>query len=447
MPRIDAQRSSHVPSASVSTREKEAAASSEAPSPKKPALPSDSVAIKHGRGGFFHGLSDLVHKAKNALENGGERLAEGISNMEHAVTKELEGGVEHLKQAANAIEEGGPFAQVISKVGMGVVYADFKTRVIEDDPSDVNHASPQENRSASEALKANAPAEKAALAHLSPKDRASYEAIAKTVQAHPPAARALQAMLIDGRLPGDKDMQGKVTLLGQLHALATNPLASGVDRGELVNAVVREVENPVRINQKQMNTCGATTAQILLTRKSPAEYVRVIGGLASPEGTVKAAGGTTLWRAADWQSTNDGDRSVSSRLLQPPLMQLGQTFPGEIYHNAKDIGTVGPFTDSISEGLLGVGAARIFSKLLGSPYENHTFLRGTRTENWDRVKDALADGKGPIPVDMTWGDAGHFVQIDRIAAGQVHYTNPWGQRERMSEAEFIAHLCEAQIPK
>jgi hypothetical protein len=445
--RIDSQRSTAVPSTGLNPRGKEGGAPSEDLPAKKPALALDSVAIKHEKGGLFHSLSDLVHKAKEALEEGGERLVNGVSTIGHAVQDEIEGGIEQIKQVAQAFEEGGSFAQVITKAGLGVQYGDFKTRVVEDNPSDVNRTSAEESRAAAAALKANSAAEQAALSKLGSNERKSYEAIAKTLGDSPTAALALQTMLLDGRLPGHKDLEGKATLLEQLKGLATQPLAKGVDRGQLMNDVVREVENPVRIDQQDVNTCGATTGQILLVRKSPAEYVRLISGLASPEGSVKAAGGATLRRAEDWQADNDGNRSVSSRLIQPPLMQIGQTFPGEKYHNTTDIGTVGPFTDPFSQGLLGFGGARIFSQLTGVHYEDHTFFRGTRTENWERVHKALDQGKGPIPVCISWDDGGHFVQIDRIKDGQVHYTNPWGQRERMSEAEFVAHMFEAQIPR
>ena len=38
----------------------------------------------------------------------------------------------------------------------------------------------------------------------------------------------------------------------------------------------------------------------------------------------------------------------------------------------------------------------------------------------------LNDGKGPVVISMTWGTAGHAVEITDVRDGKVFYRNPWG---------------------
>lgn len=330
---------------------------------------------------------------------------------------------------------------------MGVKMTSIKDkRNVYDNPSDVNDPQPGEQATALQQIKADKAKEEAALAKLSAADRKRYEALATQVENRPMSRRALQQMLLDGRLPGEKPLKGEGTLLSQLEGLLTQPLAKGIDRGQLLGEVISEVENPVRINQHSVGTCGATTAQILLVRKNPAEYVRLVSGLATPKGEVTMAGGGLLNRHSDWDDNGDGGRSISSRLIQPPLMDEAEPLPGDNYDNSEDRNNWGPIP--LWSGLGGGGEAEILSKLLNKPYDNKTFFHWNRDARWSEVKQLLADQKGPVPVALAWGDngSGHFVQIDKIEDGKVHYTNPWGSREWIPEADFKAHVTMAQVP-
>ncbi|HEY9724413.1 MAG TPA: hypothetical protein V6D47_20590 [Oscillatoriaceae cyanobacterium] len=329
----------------------------------------------------------------------------------------------------------------------------FKTRKVTDDPSDVNNPTSDDIAQAQQQTRSNQAAEKAAIAKLPADQQKEYNAVLGQVQNDPMARRALQKMLLDGRLPGSKDLKGQGTVLDQLNNLTSAPLAKGIDRASLVSQVTSEVENPVRIDQQQKGTCGPTTAQILLARKNPAEYVRIINGLASPGGSVQLAGGDTVSRNSDWNDDNDGGRSISSRLFEPALMQDGETLlgfhiPFMHYNNQTDKNQEGPL--GLSGGLMNGGEAHIVSQLLGKNYDSSTYYFFNRDGKWNDLKSALSAGKGPIPVSLEWNDGdgpgGHFVQIDKIQSGTVYYTNPWGQRETMSENEFKSHITGQAIP-
>lgn len=347
------------------------------------------------------------------------------------------------------------FSHGVQFLVYGVSYAPFKTRKVTSDPSDANHPSYQDITDAEQQTQASAAAEAAAVAKLSPADQKKYAQLialtgptAYSPQGWPVARHALQQMLLSGQLTGQKDLASGNRLLDDLSTLATEPLAKGVDRGDLLSETAIEVQDPSCIDQQAKGTCVATTASILLARLHPAEYVRLVAGLATPEGKVEMAGGDTLSRVSDWANQNDGDRTTSQRLLIPALMNDGE-LPLTSYDNSTDKTKLAFL--SLPGGLMGGGAAHINSQLEGRPYQNHDFFIFDRGYEWNKVKQALAQGKGPIPVGVIWSDSdgnvgGHELQIDKIANGTVYYVNPWGDDETMSESEFEKHIDSAQIP-
>ena len=347
------------------------------------------------------------------------------------------------------------FSHGLQGLVFGVSFKPFQTRTITNDPGDANHPDSEDLQQAQQDTAANAAAEAAAVAKLSPGDQKKYAALvvltgptAANPTGFPLARRAVQQMLLAGTLIGQQDLAGGNRLLDNLSTLATEPLAKGIDRATIVSQTAIEVQNPARIDQQAKGTCVATTAGILLARLHPAEYVRLIAGLATPAGQVKMAGGDTLTRVSDWNNDNDGDRTTSQRLLAPALMNDGQ-FPLFHYDNSTDRDKIGPIP--VGGGLMASGSAHINSELEGHPYDAHTVFFFDRNSDWNAVKEALAEGKGPIPVGVMWSDSdgnvgGHELQIDKVANGTVSYLNPWGQYETMSEAEFEKHLTDAEIP-
>lgn len=349
-------------------------------------------------------------------------------------------------QAWSAVKQGPAEAQ---KLVFGADTAAFKTRQVYDDPSDASAPSPDELGQASSEVKTHQAAETAALAKLAPEKRRRYEAVQALTTDNALARRALQKMLLDGRLTSQA-LVGSDTMLGALEHLGEGPLAPGVDRRQVVQQVLAEAENPVRINQMGKLTCGATTATILTARKNPAEYVRLIACLASPEGKVTLKGGATIQRRPDWQADNDGGRAVTARLLQPALMNLAEPLPGDSYDNERDYDRWGPVPLPFSGGLLASSQAKLDRELTGDGYDARTVFSWDRDARWNDVKSALAKGGASVPVGVKWnvgdGTFGHFVQVDKVEHGKVYITNPWGQRESFSEAEFKAHLTDIELP-
>ena len=388
------------------------------------------VAAKAEPKGFWGGLWDGVTSTAGTVWTGIKNLAgkawDGIKWASDKI-----GLTKGLKWLLPKLGEGFTwFQHKLQWALYGVSFDQFKSRKIEDDPGDVNSPDFAEVTKAKKEIPARAEAEKAALAKLGEDDRKKYEKLTDLTKGRPLSRWALQSMLLDGRIPGPKDLKGEGTLLDQLNKIATQDLAGGIKREDLLGDVVAEVENPVRINQQGKGTCVAATAQIM-------------SGLASRAGVANCAGGEDLRRESDWADESDYGRSVSSRLIQPALMEMGMFVLD--YDNTKDKHKLGPIP--LAGGLMGGGSAHINEQLQGADYSSHMFFHWNRDSQWNNAKKALGEGKGPLPVGITWEDlGGHQLQIDKIENGKVFYTNPWGQRESMDEAEFKSHVTNVEIP-
>ena len=372
-------------------------------------------------------------------------------------------------QTVRATESENPLAKALQAVRKGLRWvingpavSEFKTRKVYDDP-DTRWANATELRSAVANLKAKQGEEQAALTKLGARAD-GYRQMAEICKGDPIAGEALQRMLLDGRLTAGKDLAGKGDLFAHLARVATQPLAQGLDRKELLTSLIEEVDNPVKISQEGKGTCVATSATIVMTRKNAAEYARLVADLARPEGTTTTVSGASLQRHADWANDNDYGRTPSLRLLQPALMDLGNGFMR--YNNDKDVHTLsnGSLWDKIKDGwqsfrdmlsripimpggLSGRGANKVLEALTGEDYAMiYMVTRLNRGSAFRRVEEASRAGK-PVPVGLEWEGGGHKVVLDKIEGGMAYITNPWGQRETMGLAEFKSNLMDANIPR
>lgn len=351
----------------------------------------------------------------------------------------------------------GKVRAVIIKVVLGAETGAFKSREELVDP-DPRWADPGEMKLAKEALAAKKGQEEAAIAALGAARAEQYRKLATLCDGDVPARAALMAMLLDGRM-AKQDLKGQGDLLTHLDRVASQPLASGVDRKELLTNLIEECENPTKLQQEGKGTCVATSMTIILTRKSPAEYARLVADLASPAGKATTVTGKALERDPDWANENDYGRTPSLRLLQPALMELGNGW--RRYDNAKDVHRafeVGPeetgFLASVKRFLgklpLGggqgsFGATKIVENITGDDYSTIAIVGWpNRGSAWSRVKESLAQGHA-VPVGLMWEGGGHEIVLDKVEGGWAYYSNPWGIQERMKEAEFKQRLNNVSL--
>jgi hypothetical protein len=250
------------------------------------------------------------------------------------------------------------------------------------------------------------------------------------------------------RLTG-RDLQGG-TMLTSLHQLATAPVAAGLDRAALLRSTIAEVENPANIEQRGQGTCAATSVTLRVAERSPAEYARLVAGLASPSASVTLKDGSTVQRNAGSIADTRSGRSQSERMLQDSFMGFAN---GTLkYDVAADTNR--------GEGGGGGGlnlaeVTRLQSSVFGESYRTVTTVgrqvtrdAGLGEQLWRNVRnnfDRLTfrhDPNSPMQVlrqelnagrsaviGMQWGQEGHSahaVVVERIENGRVFFQNPHG---------------------
>ena len=302
------------------------------------------------------------------------------------------------------------------------------------DKVDANDQRPALCEAAAKAVAANGEAEAAALAKLTPDQQAAYERVACQVSADPMAHQALQTLLTEGKLTGGTPSAEGRDLLGELDRMAEAPKAAGVDGDKLLQGFVREAAHPTSVNQKNRGTCVAATMHVKGLMEQPAEMARLVTGVASPEGTVKTAGGATLTRAEGTAAPDDTGRSESARLLHPALMNLG----GQGYSNQ---------TDKFANGGYGVptaGATAIASQVFNRPVVS---TEG-RAQLSFKALAASANAGNSVPVATWIGNSGHEELVTGVSAAGVHVVNTQnGTEETMPQATFLARWRSATYVK
>lgn len=298
---------------------------------------------------------------------------------------------------------------------------------------------------------ANEGMEATLLRTLGPDRQVQYQRVAAMIASDPLSRLALQVLLVEAKLKGKKAHGGQ-DLLETLDRLACSPVAPGLDRPTLVRDLIREIATPTAISQQFHGTCSVTSLQIKMATENPAEYARIVGGLASPEGRVRLASGATLSRLAGTEHGGsitqvhaDGTRATaldprtpSSRLWQAALTQFSYGFSAT-YDNATDRvvrGQATPGSESLSRAM---GALSGQAPEVAHDWKlDHGVVADGREDLIARIQ-AEASPDHPVPVAMLYGEApafGHEVLVDQFKDGQVRFTNPWGMEEHVSVAEF-----------
>lgn len=219
------------------------------------------------------------------------------------------------------------------------------------------------------------------------------------------------------------DREGATTL-DRLGELAWGPRAKeldaeGVTRSELLRSVTTEITRPDQINQGSKGTCTTTSLSYELAKREPAEYVRLVSGLASNAGQVQMANGHIL-KAPEGVYANDTatTRSPSERILQASLMDYGNGFFRD-YDNANDQHQI---------GFLQTGGGLRPSETLS--VRNALFDVDDKVSYGRDLKGALQKapaGVGTVGIKVRTEDTGHAVSFEKFENGRVYYRNPWGE--------------------
>lgn len=233
---------------------------------------------------------------------------------------------------------------------------------------------------------------------------------------------------------------GRGSLLSNLHGIATQApheaLTDETTSDEVLTSVLSEITRPYeKVNQSVYGTCTVTSMQFELARDQPAEYARLIRGLAGSEGRVQMAGGGELTIQQEYYDANvSGDsRSPSEILFQSAAMEYANG--DDDYDASNDQSTNKRFwlvPDETYRGLNGEKQVRIASQLFGREYTN------IAPDSDEEAQEALEllerfDSTGDTPpaiVGVRMGDDDdptfHAMTFDRVEDGKVYFRNPWG---------------------
>ena len=214
---------------------------------------------------------------------------------------------------------------------------------------------------------------------------------------------------------------GGSKLLQNLDSLATEPLAPGIDRKKLVAEAVAGVLDPSTIREGTANTCGAATTETMLAQQNPAEYVRLVAGLASRQGTVTLANGQTLTRNTGWYKAQIP--GAANQLLQTAFM----AYAAGGYNAATDTRADG------QKGLYDNEEAYLQQSVLGKA---DVEVDGNSNATMAKIA-AQANSGTPVSVLVDLNGEGHYVEVKSVKNDQVSYVDPRdGQVHSTSTAEF-----------
>lgn len=293
-----------------------------------------------------------------------------------------------------------------------------------------------------------APKVQAAYAKLPPEPKARFDRVQAALAAHPGAARRVEAMLVDGRMTGNKDLKGGATLLENLEKLATLALAPELapHRAALLAAVVREIHEPGAVVQRDRYSCGGATLQGFIAANNPAEYARLVGGLASPEGKAGLQNGGILKRDAYWLGAMAEGLSYSALLIQPAFAHRGATARFAM----KQVATPIAGLDAVMPGMSPHAVAGVLGEMTGA--ERRPFWRepGAALTAYE-----AASPFRPIPALINYPAADapdevapRWVAVTAVdkAKGTVAYRTQLGREETIGRAEFDRHVYAVVAP-
>jgi hypothetical protein len=272
--------------------------------------------------------------------------------------------------------------------------------------------------------------------------------------------------------------------LAKLPANHPVPLRTGLSPSEILGGCILEVNDPGRLAQENVGTCGATSLQLITVRQNPAEYVRLCTGLIGP-GTVKMRSGETLRRDKSSISQTPGScRTPTERLFQSAVMEFGSPANYKVrVRNKALVGDIqsGSMMDRLPAWL------RIFLWILVIPgliltlwpskaggltaWELDRAAEGLSGKRWEILYASmlgLADLSLPkrastivndllkrhpdgnfandqVVVAMHWGTgffSGHFLKLERIDPEgtpnrKIYFHNPWGSMLEASPGDII----------
>jgi hypothetical protein len=240
---------------------------------------------------------------------------------------------------------------------------------------------------------------------------------------------------IPALLTTDNTKQQK-TLLDHLDSAATQKLAPELEsrRQELLTNLIQETGRPSHyVHQGWTDNCVTATVEVHLLKHSPAEYARIVNGLASPEKSITLADGSKMEAAQnqDNKFTIEGKeyRSLTDRMFQAAAMQFGKRIP-------ESKGPGYKFDANTDSSLNAFNTARLMKGLYNREYTPAEYT----PELYKKIEEHAKAGNGPIPVGLEWGvdsRIGHMVLVQKVENGRVYFWNALQAQDAKLRASYV----------
>jgi hypothetical protein len=249
------------------------------------------------------------------------------------------------------------------------------------------------------------------------------------------AATGLARLVKDGRLEAvlhATDSAG-TSVLANLERIA----ASG--HAQLAGDVLDDLSRPAQVEQGFAPTCTAASMQYELAKERPAEYARLMEGLAV-DGRVTMQGGGELALDVD-KAIRSSDarrdfRSDSEAVFQSAVMDFANG--AARYDLDKQLSVDGAkayrglYPDQIREAL---------GQLFGARYTTVEILDDDMARRELEVIASRERPNRPVLFDLNMGSFNHNVSLERVTDKMVFYRDPTtGDVKGMDRAEFIKRL-------
>jgi hypothetical protein len=238
-----------------------------------------------------------------------------------------------------------------------------------------------------------------------------------------------------------RDLAGRGSLRDHVLALVRQPIVPGLDRRELLAGVLRELLDPGAVAQSSWNTCAATTVQLWLALREPAEYARLVAGLASFNSRVPLAGGPFLDRHGESVRPDPSGRTASSRLLQSAFMDFANgddRYSNETDQSSRDRGPAysGLYPDQFDALIEAVTAQHWDTLEVG---------KGNSTDAVEMIKRATSKGEH-VPVSLRKDRMMHRMLVQRADRESMRCLDPVGRRVKVNLDDFTERLGFVSLP-
>jgi hypothetical protein len=296
--------------------------------------------------------------------------------------------------------------------------------------------SPFAAQDAAQYVSAHEPEWRRTLGTYTPTERTPAAVALGQLADRPLGAAALMRLAISGRLNAPASGSGAPSLLASIAFITRQPLVKGLDRAQLLEQLLGELDVPGRVTQGLKYTCESASAQILLAERDPSEYARLVAGLASQAGTVTLANGASIGRVPDWASHTDGWRSLPGRLLQPAFATYGNA--PLLYSNTKDVNSAGV------SGLTDAQMAKLLGALFATPFVYFSPENSSKPRRMEVYRAAISAG-WHVPAGVEWS-TGHVILAEPEKRARVVIDNPYGVIHSLTPDAFMSVLHSVYVP-